>query len=78
MHDLVAEMTYIDPTKRPSIEDVVAKFSHIHDSLSSFKLRSPIISKHDPSLLSVFRCAKQILLTLQDVVLRNAAVPKPR
>jgi hypothetical protein len=78
MHDLVAEMTHIDPTKHPPIEDVVAKFSHIHDSLGSFKLRSPIISKCDPSLLSVFHCAKQILLTLQDVILRNATVPKPR
>jgi len=77
MHNLVAEMTHSDPTKRPSIEDVVAKFSLIHESLSSFKLRSPIISKRDPSLFSVFRCAKQILLTLQDIVLHNAAVPKP-
>ena len=78
MHDLVAEMTHIDPTKRPSVEDVVAKISLIHESLSSFKLRSPIISKRDPSLFSVFRCAKQIILTIQDIVLHNAAVPIPR
>jgi len=77
MHDLVAEMTHINPTKRPSIEDVVTKFSLIHESLSSFKLRSAIISKHDPSLFSVFRWTKQILLTLQDIVLHNTAVPKP-
>ena len=76
MHDLVAEMTHINPTKRPLIEDVVAKFSLIRESLSSFKLRSPIISKHDPSLFSVFRCAKQILLTLQDIILHNAAAPE--
>jgi hypothetical protein len=78
MHDLVAEMTHMDPTKRPPIEDVVAKFSLIHESLSSFKLRSPIISKRAPSLFSVFRCAKQVLLTLQDIALHYDAVPKPR
>ena len=77
MHDLVAEMTHTNPSKRPSIEDVVAKFSLIRESLSSFKLRSPIISKHDPSLFSVFRCAKQIMHTLQDIVLHSAAVPEP-
>jgi len=76
MQDLVAEMTHLNPTKRPSIEDVVAKFSLIRESLSSLKLRSPIISKHDPSLFSVFRCAKQILLSLQDIVLHNTAVPE--
>lgn len=76
MQDLVAEMTHLNPTKRPSIEGVVAKFSLIRESLSSFKLRSPIISKHDPSLFSVFRCAKQILLSLQDIVAHNTAVPE--
>jgi hypothetical protein len=77
MRDLVDEMTHVDPAKRPLIEDVVAKFSHIRRSLSGFKLRSPLVSKHKPCLLTVFRRAKQALLTLQYIFLGKAAVPEP-
>ena len=65
MQDLIDEMTHLDPEKRPSIDDVVAQFSHVRESLSEFKLRSPIISKNKPSLFAVFRHAQQALLTLQ-------------
>jgi hypothetical protein len=58
MQDLIAEMTHVNPEKRPSIEDVMAKFSRVHKSLSGFKLGSPIIYKQ-PS--SVVECAKQAL-----------------
>ncbi|KAI0294525.1 kinase-like domain-containing protein, partial [Russula brevipes] len=73
MRELVQDMTHVDSAKRPSIEDVIAKFSHIRQSLSGFKLRSPIISKHNPSLFTVFRCAKQALLTLHYLCSRKAA-----
>ena len=63
MQDLIDEMTHLDPEKRSSIDDVVA--SHVRESLSEFKLRSPIISKNKPSLFAVFRHAQQALLTLQ-------------
>jgi len=58
-------MTHFNPSNRPLIEDVVAKFSHIRRSLSGFKLRSPLVSKHKPSVFTVFRRAEQGLLTLQ-------------
>jgi hypothetical protein len=77
MQDLVDEMTHVNPAKRPLIEDVVAKFSHIRRSLSGLKLCSPLISKHKPSLFSVFSRAKQALLTLQYLFLCKAAVPEP-
>jgi hypothetical protein len=77
MQDLVNEMTYINPVKRPLIEDVVAKFSYIRNSLSEFKLRSPLISKSKPSLFTIFRRAKQALLTLQYILSCKAAIPKP-
>ena len=75
MQDLIDEMTDLDPEKRPSIDDVVAQFSHVRESLSEFKLRSPIISKHKPSLFAVFRHAQQALLTLQYIFTQKAAIP---
>ena len=77
MQGLVDEMTHINPAKRPLIEDVVAKFSVLRKSLSEFKLRSPLVSKQKPCLLTIFRCTKQALLTVQYVLSRKAAVPEP-
>jgi hypothetical protein len=77
MQDLVDEMTRVNPAKRPLIEDVLAKFSHIRKSLSGFKLRSPLISKEKPSLFTIFGRAKQALLTVQYIFLRKAAIPEP-
>jgi hypothetical protein len=65
MEDLVNEMTDIDPRRRPSIENVVAKFSCIRESVSESKLRSPITSKRKPRLFSVLvQRAKQALWTV--------------
>jgi serine/threonine protein kinase len=63
MQDLFDEMTHIDPAKRPSIEDVMANFLHICESLSESKRCSPLVFKHKPSFFTVFRRAIQALLT---------------
>jgi len=75
MKDLVDQMTNADPLKRPLIEDVVAKFSQIRTSLSGLKLRSAIMPKRKPSLLAVFRHAKQALRTLGYIFSSKAAIP---
>jgi hypothetical protein len=76
MQDLIDEMTHVNPAKRPSIEEVVAKLSRIRESLSGFKLRSPIITKHDPSLFSIFRHARQALRTIRYIFSHKAAIPE--
>ena len=76
MQDLIDEMTHVDPAKRPSIEEVVARFSRIRESLSGFKLRSTIIAKHDPSLFSMFRRARQALRTARYIFSNKAAIPE--
>ena len=76
MQDLVDEMTQINPAKRPLIEDVVAIFSDIVKSLSGFKLRSPLVSKHKTDLFTTFCRAKQALLNLQYIFSRKVAVPE--
>ena len=75
MQDLIGEMTHVDPAKRPSIEEVVAEFSRIRESLSGFKLRSTIIAKDDPVLNSMFRRARQALRTVRYICSHKAAIP---
>ena len=77
MQDLVNEMTHINPVKRPFIEDVVTKFSYTRKSLSEFKLRFPLVTKHNPNLFTIFRRAKQAVLTLQYILSCKAAIPEP-
>ena len=74
MEGLVAEMTDINPTRRPPIEDVVAKFSCIRESLSESKLRSPMTSKRKPSLFSMFQRAKQALRSVRYIFSQKAVI----
>jgi hypothetical protein len=75
MQDLVDEMTDINPGQRPLIEDVVARFSQIRESLSETKLRSPIVDKNKPYIFLVFFCAKQALLTLWRILSCKPTIP---
>ena len=72
---LVDAMTDEDPAKRPTIEDVILMFSRIRDSLSSFKLRSLITSKKEPSLIITFRYIPHAIRTAKYIVLQKAAIP---
>jgi hypothetical protein len=75
MVDLVDAMTDENPANRPTIENVISKFSCIRDSLSRFKLRTLITSKKDPSLFTAYRYARQAVRTLQYIILRRSAIP---
>jgi len=78
VEDLVYEMTQVIPARRPLIEDVVAKFTRIRESLSGYKLRSLITSKREPSLFTAFRRSRQAFQTLQYIVSNKSAIPDPR
>jgi hypothetical protein len=77
MRELIDAMTDEKPAKRPTIEKVIEKFDEIRSSLSTFKLRSPILSKRDPTIFSIFRHARQLTRTLLYVIQRMPAVPVP-
>lgn len=77
MRELIDAMTDENPAKRPTIEEVIERFDEIHSSLSTVKLRSPIISKKDPTVFTIFRCARQLTRTLLYVIQRVPAVPVP-
>jgi hypothetical protein len=61
MRELVSQMTHEDPSMRPLIEEVVVRFASICESLSAFKLRSPMTSKKQRSLFTAFRGVMQVI-----------------
>jgi hypothetical protein len=77
MEEVVGAMTAVDPAKRPTIEEVVGKFSHIRESLSEFKLRSLVVSRKDPTLITTYRYTRQAIRTLQYIILQKPAIPDP-
>ncbi len=77
MEELVDAMTNEDPAKRPSIEEVIRQFAVTLESLRNTKLRSALTSKKVPRIFSAIRQARQYLLTIQYILLRQAAIPNP-
>jgi len=75
MADLVDEMTDENPAMRPTIENVISTFNYIRDSLSGFKMRSLITSKRDPILFTTYRYARQVVRTVQYIILKKSATP---
>lgn len=75
MVGLVDAMTDDNPAERPTIEEVISRFSRIRDSLSGFKLRSLITSKKDRSLTTKFRYVRQVVRTVGYIILQKAAIP---
>ncbi|KAI0274579.1 hypothetical protein BGY98DRAFT_992687 [Russula aff. rugulosa BPL654] len=76
MQDLVDEMTHVNPAERPTIEDVVTRFSCIRESQEPFKLCSRLMSKHRLSLFTVFRHVNKAMLTFLYAFSRKAVVPE--
>ena len=77
MEELIGAMTNEDPAQRPSIDEVIERFTVIQRSLSSTKLRSALTSRKVPRILSLFRQARQYLLTIRYTILQRAAIPNP-
>lgn len=75
MLDLVDEMTKENPVDRPTIEEVITMFSSIRDSLSEYKLRSLIMAKKDPRIITTYRYARQVVRTVEYLILQKAAIP---
>jgi hypothetical protein len=77
MEDLIDAMTNEDPAKRPTIEEVIERFSEVLGSLRTTKLRSALTSRKGPRVFDVIRQARQYLFTIQYTFFRQAAIPNP-
>jgi hypothetical protein len=75
MEELVDAMTDERPENRPTIEDVISRFSGIRNTLSKIKLRTYITAKKDPSLFTACRHTRQVIRTAKYALSRKAAIP---
>ncbi|KAJ7028523.1 kinase-like domain-containing protein [Mycena alexandri] len=55
MRSLVTDMVNVDPTKRPTIDEVVLRFDKIKSGLGSWKLRSRVRSKDEIRIFNIPR-----------------------
>ncbi|CAL1706317.1 unnamed protein product [Somion occarium] len=78
MAPLVADMVQADPSKRPTIDEVVQRFEDICRSLRWWKLRSRLIEKRELGYLITFRSVKHYIRTVAHVLTLKSAVPTPR
>ena len=77
MVPLISDMIDVDPTKRPTTDQVVTCFDEISRSLSQWKLRSRVVSKEDSILTGLYRAAIHAIHTTYYLLTRKPAVPVP-
>ena len=78
MEPLVAEMVQTDPTKRPTMDEVVTRFSEIRGKLSAWKLRSRIARKNELWPVTAWKSVSHWCRTVGYVLGRKAAIPEPK
>ncbi|KAF7357872.1 Protein kinase domain-containing protein [Mycena venus] len=76
MRPLVDDMVQADPTKRPTIDQVVARFAEIQKGLSSWTLRSRVIGQREFVYLPQ-RIIGHWYRRIRSIVMRVPAVPVP-
>ncbi|KDQ55741.1 hypothetical protein JAAARDRAFT_37166 [Jaapia argillacea MUCL 33604] len=78
MEPLVVDMVQDDPTKRPTMDEVVARFATIVSSLSSWKLRSRVVGRKDNAILGAYRTVTHWARRVSYIVRRVPAIPTPK
>ncbi|KAJ7467099.1 kinase-like domain-containing protein [Mycena latifolia] len=73
---LVGDMVQDDPSKRPTIDEVVARFEKIQRGLSSWKLRSRVV-KTTESPWHLIRRTSHLLRRIGYILRRVPAIPRP-
>jgi len=75
MEELVADMTQEDPTKRPTMEVVVARFDKIQRSLSEWTLRTRAARRKENLIIGFFRSSRHAVLQTRHRFRGTPAVP---
>ena len=78
MKELIADMVQEDPTKRPTMDEVVARFPEVRNKLSTWKLRSRLVRKKEILPVKVWRTVGHWYRTAGYVLSRKAAIPDPK
>jgi hypothetical protein len=75
---LIADMVQEDPTKRPTMDEVVTRFAEIKGKLSTWKLRSRMARRNEVWPLAAWRAVNHWYRTVGYVLTRKAALPEPK
>ncbi|OCH90194.1 hypothetical protein OBBRIDRAFT_826068 [Obba rivulosa] len=78
MEPLVSDMVQDDPSKRPTIDEVISRFAELRKSLSRRKLRSRLVDPEETKLLRFYRNTRHIFRTAYYIMARHSAVPTPK
>jgi len=78
MVPLVTDMVQDDPTKRPTMGEVVNRFAEIRGKLSTWKLRSRFARRDELWPVTVWRTVHHWYCTIGYVLGRKAAIPEPK
>jgi hypothetical protein len=71
-------MVHEDPTKRPTMNEVVTRFAEIKGKLSTWKLRSRMKRKNEIWPVAAWRTTRHWYRTVGYVLTRKAALPEPK
>ncbi|KAJ8474870.1 hypothetical protein ONZ45_g15805 [Pleurotus djamor] len=77
MKPLVADMTNPDPSKRPTMDEVVERFEKMRKSLSSWKLRSRVVKADEIYVVGVVRSIGHLARRAIYMVKGVPAIPSP-
>ncbi|KAI0039687.1 hypothetical protein FA95DRAFT_992802 [Auriscalpium vulgare] len=78
MRPLVEDMVATDPSKRPKMDEVVARFKEIRHSVNFWKLRSRMVSRKEWRIVGFGRSFGHWYRRLGYIVTRTAAIPDPQ
>jgi hypothetical protein len=77
MLPLVSEMTQDDPAKRPTIDQVVARFQPVYRCLSTPQLRSRAVQRKEDDIDHWWRDSIHFFRRMRFVLLRIPPIPPP-
>ena len=75
MLPLITDMVQKDPSKRPTMDEVVQRFAAIKPGLSTWKLRSRVVSKGEKTYHSVTRGTSHWMRQIGFIARGISAVP---
>jgi hypothetical protein len=77
MEPLITLMVQDDPLTRPTMGEVIARFSEIRKGMSTWKLRSRLSRKDEIWPVAAWKAVNHWTQTARYVLARRAAIPEP-
>lgn len=77
MIPLINDMIQDDPSKRPTMDEVVSRFDDIRRKLSWWKLRSRLIETSEGNFERFVRSVRHAVRTTIHVIRSRPAIPTP-